>query len=89
MPINPDLAVAPGAAALAAILSGEGSPLVQDLLLLDVAPLSMGIEAADSVLMILIERATTILTMKDQTFATYADELPGVTMNAITMMSEE
>ncbi|XP_059482334.1 heat shock protein 68-like [Neocloeon triangulifer] len=78
--INPDEAVAYGAAVQAAILSGDTSSAIQDVLLVDVAPLSLGIETAGGVMSKIVERNARIPCKQQQTFTTYADNQPAVTI---------
>lgn len=78
--INPDEAIAYGAAVQAAILSGQKDEKLDSLVLLDVTPLSLGVETAGGIMTTLIARGSTVPTRKTQTFSTAVDNQPGVTI---------
>jgi len=78
--IDPDSVVAAGASIQAAILGGHGDAKTSEILLLDVCPLTLGIETAGSVMTSMISRGTTIPCKKTQTFSNYADNQPAATI---------
>jgi L1 cell adhesion molecule like protein len=78
--VNPDEAVSMGAAIQGAILSGQSSEKLDSIVLLDVTPLSLGVETAGEMMTVIIPRNTPIPTKKTQTFSTFRDNQPGVTV---------
>jgi heat shock protein 1/8 len=78
--INPDEAVAYGAAVQAAILTNQGDEKIDQMILLDVTPLSLGIETAGGIMTNIVDRGTTVPAKKSQVFSTYEDNQPAVTI---------
>ena len=81
--INPDECVAYGAAVQAAVLTGVRSEKTDNIVLLDVCPLSLGIETSGNMMTVLIPRNTTIPTKKTQTFSTFSDNQPSATIKIL------